>query len=388
MMINKPAILVLADGTVFEGESVGASGESVGELVFNTAMTGYQEMLTDPSYARQIITLTTAHVGNTGCNQADMESSRVWAAGLVMRDCARHHSNYRAEQSLPDWLKKQGVIAIAGIDTRHLTQRLREEGAIGACISTNVTKIKEAQALAASFPGLAGADLAKQVTRQTIERWNEGQGDWALESNLLQFHVVAYDFGVKRSILRILYDLGCHLTLVPAQTTAAEVMALNPDGVFLSNGPGDPEACNYAIQATQAFLEANVPLFGICLGFQILALACGAKSKKMKFGHHGANHPVIELNEQQRVFITSQNHGFAIDEASLPDCLVATHRSLFDQSLQGIMHQHKRAFGFQGHPEASPGPHDIEIIFKQFIALMVTAQRVILKPGERSGLST
>ena len=225
------------------------------------------------------------------------------------------------------------------------------------------------------------------MTRQTIERWNEGQGDWALESNPLQFHVVAYDFGVKSSILRILYDLGCHLNLVPAQTPAAEVMALNPDGVFLSNGPGDPEACNYAIQATQAFLEANVPLFGICLGFQILALACGAKSQKMKFGHHGANHPVIELNGQQRVFITSQNHGFAIDEASLPDCLVATHRSLFDQSLQGIMHRHKRAFGFQGHPEARPGPHDIEIIFKQFIALMVTAQRVILNPGERSDLS-
>jgi carbamoyl-phosphate synthase small subunit len=364
----KPALLVLADGTVFEGESVGASGHAVGELVFNTAMTGYQEMMTDPSYARQIITLTTAHVGNTGCNSDDMESSRVWAAGCVMRECAPTYSNHRAEQSWPDWLKKQGVIAISGIDTRHLTHQLRESGAVSACISTDKT-VEEALCLARSFLGLEGVDLAKVVSRQTVERWYEGRGEWATESHPLRFHVVVYDFGVKQSILRILHDLGCHLTLVPAQTSAEDVMAMNPDGVFLSNGPGDPAVCDYAIVATQAFLAAGIPVFGICLGFQILALACGARSLKMKFGHHGANHPVLDISSQ-RVFITSQNHGFAIDEASLPDCLKATHLSLFDHSLQGIMHREKPAFGFQGHPEASPGPHDIEIIFHQFIELM------------------
>lgn len=368
-MTRKPAILVLADGSLFEGESVGANGNGVGELVFNTSMTGYQEMMTDPSYARQIITLTAAHIGNTGCNRQDMESSRVWAAGLVMHDCVHTPSNYRSEQSLPDWLKKHGVVAIDGIDTRQLTQRLREHGAIGACISTDVDNIEKAQELARSFAGLAGVDLAKVVSRQTVERWYDGRGEWARDSKPLQFHVVAYDFGVKHSILRILHDLGCHVTLVPAQTSAADVLAMNPDGVFLSNGPGDPAVCDYAIRATQAFLDASVPVFGICLGFQILALACGAKSLKMKFGHHGANHPVLDINSQ-RVFITSQNHGFAIDEVSLPDCLIATHRSLFDQSLQGIMHRDKPAFGFQGHPEASPGPHDIELIFNQFIRLM------------------
>ena len=368
-MTLKPAILVLADGTIFEGESIGASGNCVGELVFNTAMTGYQEMLTDPSYARQIITLTTAHVGNTGCNPDDMESTRVWAAGLVVRDCVRTPSNYRAKQSLPDWLKKHGVVAIAGIDTRQLTHRLREFGAIGACISTDVDQVAQAQLLAKSFAGLDGVDLAKIVSRQTVERWHEGRGEWAHQSKPLRFHVVVYDFGVKQTILRILHDLGCHLTLVPAQTSAADVMAMNPDGVFLSNGPGDPAVCDYAIRATQAFLVAGVPVFGICLGFQILALACGAASLKMKFGHHGANHPVLDINTQ-RVFITSQNHGFAIDEASLPEDLLVTHRSLFDQSLQGIIHRDKPAFGFQGHPEASPGPHDIELIFNQFIHLM------------------
>ena len=368
-MTQKPAILVLADGTVFEGESVGANGHCVGELVFNTAMTGYQEMLTDPSYARQIITLTAAHVGNTGCNPDDMESSRAWATGLVMRDCVRTPSNYRSTQSLPDWLKKQGVIAIAGIDTRQLTHKLREFGAIGACISTDVTQIEQAKSLASSFAGLDGIDLAKVVSRQTVERWHAGRGEWARDSKPLRFHVVVYDFGVKQTILRILHDLGCHLTLVPAQTSAADVMAMNPDGVFLSNGPGDPAVCDYAIRATQAFLAAGVPVFGICLGFQILALACGATSLKMKVGHHGANHPVLDINSQ-RVFITSQNHGFAIDEASLPNDLQVTHRSLFDQSLQGIMHRDKPAFGFQGHPEASPGPHDIELIFNQFIGLM------------------
>ena len=374
-MINKPAILVLADGTVIEGISVGASGEGVGELVFNTSMTGYQEILTDPSYARQIITLTTAHVGNTGCNLEDMESSRVWATGLVMRDCVSVHSNYRAEQSFPDWLKKHGVVAIAGIDTRQLTLRLREHGAIGACISTNVAEVDKALAKAQSFGGLSGVDLARVVSRQMIERWHEGRGEWGTRSRPLQFHVVVYDFGVKHTILRILHDLGCHLTLVPAQTTMAAVMALNPDGVFLSNGPGDPEACDYAIRATQEFLDAGVPVFGICLGFQILGLACGARSLKMKFGHHGANHPVIELGGKQRVFITSQNHGFAIDETSLPDCLQATHRSLFDHSLQGIRHREKPAFGFQGHPEASPGPHDLEAIFIEFTQLMTTVAK-------------
>lgn len=369
-MTNKPAILVLADGTVFDGVSVGANGEGVGELVFNTAMTGYQEMLTDPSYARQIITLTTAHVGNTGCNLDDMESSRVWATGLVMRDCVSVPSNYRSSISLPDWLKKHGVVAIADIDTRQLTLRLREHGAIGACISTNVKQIEQAHELAKNFGGLSGVDLARVVSRQTVERWHDGQGEWASGSKPLKFHVVAYDFGVKHSILRILHDLGCHLTLVPAETSAEEVMALNPDGVFLSNGPGDPEACTYAIEATKKFLNKGVPLFGICLGFQILGLACGAQALKMKFGHHGANHPVIEIDGKRRVFITSQNHGFAIDERSMPSSLQATHRSLFDQSLQGIKHRDKPAFGFQGHPEASPGPHDIDGIFEEFIKTM------------------
>ena len=374
-MIHKPAILVLADGTVFEGLSVGASGQGVGELVFNTAMTGYQEMLTDPSYARQIITLTTAHVGNTGCNLEDMESSRVWATGLVIRDSALIYSNYRAEQSLGDWLNKHGVVAIAGIDTRALTIRLREHGAIAACISTDVNEVDQALAKAKGFTGLAGVDLAQIVSRQTIERWHEGRAEWAKQSKPLTHHVVVYDFGVKHTILRILYDLGCHLTIVPAKTPMSEVMALNPDGIFLSNGPGDPEACDYAIEATQAFLNAGIPLFGICLGFQILGLACGARSLKMKFGHHGANHPVIELGAKKQVFITSQNHGFAIDEASLPDCLEATHRSLFDQSLQGIRHKNKPAYGFQGHPEASPGPHDLEDIFLEFICLMAKVNK-------------
>ncbi len=374
-MSNKPAILVLADGTVLEGISMGASGESVGELVFNTAMTGYQEMLSDPSYARQIVTLTTAHVGNTGCNLEDMESAKVWATGVVMRDCVARPSNYRAELSLPDWLKKHGVVAISGVDTRALTLRLREQGAINACISTNVDHIEGALEAARSFSGLSGLDLAQVVSRQTIERWHEGRGEaWRHHSKPQAFHVVAYDFGVKHSMLRILHDLGCHLTLVPAKTTAKDVMALNPDGVFLSNGPGDPEACDYAIRATQEFLQTGIPLFGICLGFQILGLACGARSVKMKFGHHGANHPVVEVEGQKRVFITSQNHGFAIDEASLPKELKVTHRSLFDNSLQGIKHRDKPAFGFQGHPEASPGPHDLEDIFLEFTRLMASTK--------------
>lgn len=369
-MINKPAILVLADGTIYEGISVGATGDCVGELVFNTSMTGYQEMLTDPSYARQIITLTSAHVGNTGCTSEDMESNKVWAAGLVMRDCSITYSNYRAQQSLPDWLKKNGIIAIAGIDTRDLTLRLREHGAVGACISTQVDEPQAALDKARSFAGLEGVDLALEVSRQTIERWHEGRGQWGASSQPHQLHVVAYDFGVKHNILRILYDKGCHVTVVPAKTPASEVLAMNPDGVFLSNGPGDPEACDYAIKATEEFLNHNVPVFGICLGFQILALACGGTTRKMKFGHHGANHPVVETQGKKRVFITSQNHGFAVDEESLPESLEVTHRSLFDNSLQGIRHKRKPAFGFQGHPEASPGPHDIEIVFDEFIKLM------------------
>ena len=369
-MVDKPAVLVLADGTVLDGISVGADGEGVGELVFNTAMTGYQEILTDPSYAHQIITLTAAHVGNTGCNLEDMESSTIWASGLVVRDAVSLSSHYRAKQSLPDWLKKHGVVAIAGIDTRELTLRLRESGAMNACISTNVHDIQRLQALAQHSDGLSGLDLADVVSRQTIERWHEGQGEWGDGSRPLQRHVVVYDFGVKHMMLRILSDLGCHLTLVPAKTSVETVMALNPDGVFLSNGPGDPMACDYAMIAVQQLLAANVPVLGICLGFQILCLALGAKSLKMTLGHHGANHPVVALDGSQRVYITSQNHGFAIDETSLPDVLEATHRSLFDNSLQCVRHRLKPALGFQGHPEASPGPHDIGGIFDAFMSLM------------------
>jgi carbamoyl-phosphate synthase small subunit len=375
-MSKIPAILALADGTVYEGYSVGAAGDAVGELVFNTSMTGYQEMLTDPSYARQIITLTTAHVGNTGCNEEDMESSQVWAAGLVMRDCSIIHSNYRAQSSLPQWLKKNKVVAIAGLDTRALTLKLRQEGAMGACISTQVSNPQKVIEHAKSFSGFQGIDLALEVSRQTKEPWHQGQGQWSIKgTQAQQYKVVAYDFGVKHNILRLLYDRGCSVTLVPAKTSADEVFALNPDGVFLSNGPGDPQACDYAIAATQEFLKQNLPLFGICLGFQILALACGGQTKKMKFGHHGANHPVVETTGKRRVLISSQNHGFAVEEESLPDCLQITHRSLFDDTLQGIRHVSKLAFGFQGHPEASPGPHDVELIFDEFIELMKRANK-------------
>jgi carbamoyl-phosphate synthase small subunit len=369
-MINKPAILALADGTLYEGISIGAQGDSVGELVFNTSMTGYQEMLTDPSYSRQIITLTTAHVGNTGCTNDDMESSTIWAAGLVMREYSSVPSNYRSQHSLSEWLKKIGIVAIAGLDTRELTLKLREQGALGACISTFVQEPNKAIDKARLFPGLQGMDLAIGVSRQTVERWHDGQGTWGKASQPQQFHLVVYDFGVKHTILRILHDKGCHLTVIPAQTPASEVLAMNPDGVFLSNGPGDPNACTYAIKATQVLLEHNIPLFGICLGFQILALACGGTTKKMKLGHHGSNHPVIETQARRRVFITSQNHGFEVDEQNLPNTLTVTHRSLFDNSLQGIQHKHKPALGFQGHPEASPGPHDIEVMFDEFIKLM------------------
>lgn len=369
-MTNKPAILALADGSVYEGVSVGAEGDRVGELVFNTSMTGYQEMLTDPSYARQIITLTTAHVGNTGCNSEDLESKKIWASGLVIREYSPIPSNYRAELSLSEWLKKYGVVAIAGIDTREITLKLRDQGAVGACISTDVDHPEIALEKAKRFTGLKDMDLAFDVSRQTIERWHEGRGAWASSTSQPLLHVVAYDYGVKNNILRILYDKGCHITVVPAKTTAAEVLALNPNGVFLSNGPGDPAACDYAIEATKEFIAKGIPLFGICLGFQILALACGAKTTKMKFGHHGSNHPVVEVEGQKRVYITSQNHGFAVDETTLPTCLQVTHRSLFDNTLQGIRHTEKPAYGFQGHPEASPGPHDIEVIFDEFIKMM------------------
>ena len=362
-MNHQPAVLVLADGMVFDGYSIGATGCGVGELVFNTAMTGYQEMLSDPSYAKQIVTLTMSHVGNVGCNIDDMESYKAWPSGLVVRDYSNYYSNYRAAQSLSSWLSFHGIVGVSGIDTRYLTQRLRDHGAIGACVSTNIDNIEEAKTLAQQFKGLAGLDLAQDVSRKFIEVWPGS-------SDPYKYHVVAYDFGIKHSILRILSGLGCKITLVPAKTSAQDVLAMQPDGVFLSNGPGDPAACDYAIAATKLFLDANVPLFGICLGFQILGLACGASTFKMKCGHHGANHPVIERNGDKRIFITSQNHGFAIDETTLPADLVATHHSLFDGTLQGIMHRDKPAFGFQGHPEAGPGPHDAAVIFDPFINLM------------------
>ena len=366
-MSKQSAWLVLADGTVLEGISIGAAGEQVGELVFNTAMTGYQEILSDPSYAGQLVTLTAAHIGNTGCNPDDMESDRVWASGLIIREAPINPSNYRSTQSLQAWLREHNVVAIAGIDTRALTHRLREDGAMGACLTTDGQNLERAKQRAAEYRGLNGMDLAKAVSGKNIQQWSVGQGTWATQVDPLLYQVVVHDFGVKHSILRILRDLGCALTVVPADFSFEDVLAMRPDGIFLSNGPGDPAACDYAIRAVQAYLAANKPLFGICLGFQILALACGARAVKMNCGHHGANHPVAEIEGQRRVFITSQNHGFAIDESSLPPELVATHRSLFDQSLQGIMHRDNLAFGFQGHPEASPGPHDIQIIFEQFI---------------------
>lgn len=369
-MMNKPALLVLADGSIYKGISVGAEGERVGELVFNTAMTGYQEILTDPSYAQQIVTLTTTHVGNTGCNSEDMESTKAWASGLVVRHCSATYSNFRAEQSLSEWLKQHNVVAISEIDTRDLTIKLRDQGAMSACLTTKVENPQLALEKAQSFNGLQGMDLAAEVSRQTTERWYSGRGAWTKNTLPQRFHIIAYDFGVKHNILRILHDKGCHITLVPAKTSAKEALAMKPDGILLSNGPGDPQACGYAIEATKRFLEENIPLFGICLGFQILALACGANTIKMKFGHHGANHPVVETSSRRRVFITSQNHGFAVDETSLPNHLQVTHRSLFDNSLQGVRCTHKPAFGFQGHPEAGPGPHDIEVIFDEFIEAM------------------
>ncbi|MCA2016394.1 glutamine-hydrolyzing carbamoyl-phosphate synthase small subunit [Vibrio tritonius] len=374
--MSKSALLVLEDGTVFRGVSIGADGSSVGEVVFNTSMTGYQEILTDPSYSQQIVTLTYPHIGNTGTNTEDEESTAIHAQGLVIRDLPLIASNFRSEQSLSDYLKSNNIVGIADIDTRKLTRLLREKGAQNGCIIAG-DNLDEALALAKAkeFPGLKGMDLAKVVTTKEAYEWK--QGSWTLEGGLpapkedseLPYHVVAYDFGAKRNILRMLVDRGCKLTVVPAQTSAEEVLALNPDGVFLSNGPGDPEPCTYAIEATQTFLEKGLPVFGICLGHQILALASGAKTIKMKFGHHGANHPVKDL-DRGVVMITSQNHGFAADEATLPANLRATHKSLFDGSLQGIHRTDKPAFSFQGHPEASPGPHDAAPLFDHFIELI------------------
>lgn len=371
-------MLVLEDGTVFRGESIGAAGQTVGEVVFNTAMTGYQEILTDPSYCRQIVTLTYPHIGNTGVTEVDGESSAVHAAGLIIRDLPRRHSNWRSQESLSDYLVRHGIVGIADIDTRKLTRILREKGAQNGCLVAGA-EIDETAALEAAraFPGLKGMDLAKEVT--VAERYEWDQGEWGLENELAgdphpvpaerPYHVVAYDYGVKRNILRMLAQRGCRLTVVPAQTPADEVLALNPDGVFLSNGPGDPEPCDYAIEAIRTIVDTGTPTFGICLGHQLLGLASGAKTVKMKFGHHGANHPVQD-SATGRVMITSQNHGFAVDEATLPANLEATHRSLFDGSLQGIHRTDRPAFSFQGHPEASPGPHDVAPLFDHFIELI------------------
>ena len=374
--MTTPAVLALEDGTVFRGISIGASGTATGEVVFNTAMTGYQEILTDPSYSRQIVTLTYPHIGNTGTNPDDLESNAIHSAGLVIRNLPLLHSNWRATESLPEFLTRGGVVAIAEIDTRKLTRILREKGAQAGCIASGDAASRPDLAVEAArrFPGLKGMDLAKVVSTKRAFQWNEGT-NWALEQGPKRrpgqrMHVVAYDFGIKRNILRLLADHGCRMTVVPAQTPADEALALAPDGVFLSNGPGDPEPCDYAIDAIKSFLESGVPLFGICLGHQLLGLATGARTVKMKFGHHGANHPVIEL-DTGRVFISSQNHGFAVDETSLPAHVRATHRSLFDGSLQGIALTDRPAFSFQGHPEASPGPRDLAPLFARFVESML-----------------
>ncbi|NNM10585.1 MAG: glutamine-hydrolyzing carbamoyl-phosphate synthase small subunit [Pseudomonadales bacterium] len=376
------AVLALEDGSVFYGTSIGIQGESSGEVVFNTGMTGYQEILTDPSYARQIVTLTYPHIGNTGCTAEDFESNKAWAAGLVIRDLPLLASNFRSQQSLPEFLAEQNIVAIAEIDTRRLTRILRDKGAQNGCVVANSNGVGEAEAehalaRAKEFAGLAGMDLAKEVSCSEAYAWREatwvlGAGHATPIAEALPLHVVCFDFGVKKNILRMLVSGGCRVTVVPAQTSAGEVLALKPDGVMLSNGPGDPEPCTYAIEAIQALLDANMPIFGICLGHQLLALACGASTLKMKFGHHGCNHPVQNLDDGT-VMITSQNHGFAADEATLPANLRLTHKSLFDGSVQGIEHLEKPAFSFQGHPEASPGPHDVGKLFDRFIASMRSA---------------
>ena len=376
-----PAILALADGTIFKGISIGAAGHTTGEVVFNTAMTGYQEILTDPSYSRQIVTLTYPHIGNTGVNPEDVESSKVHAAGLIIRDLPLLASNFRSTQSLSDYLKSEGIVAIANIDTRKLTRILREKGAQGGAIlvGTQGNEPSQVQALelARSFPGLSGMDLAKVVSTTTpyefLEtEWKLGQGYGKLADP--KFHVVAFDFGVKRNILRMLTERGCKVTVLPAQSSAADALALNPDGIFLANGPGDPAPCDYAIAASKELIERGIPTFGICLGHQIMALASGAQTLKMKFGHHGANHPVQDLDSKQ-VMITSQNHGFAVDAATLPANCRVTHVSLFDGSLQGFARTDKPAFCFQGHPEASPGPNDVSYLFDRFISLMQAAEK-------------
>ena len=386
--MSLPAVLALADGTIFRGESIGAKGNTTGEVVFNTALTGYQEILTDPSYARQLVTLTCPHIGNTGTTPEDLESSQIYAAGLIIRDLSLIASNWRANESLPEFLERGRLVAIAGIDTRKLTRILRETGAQSGCIMTG-EKVDENAAvkLARKFPGLKGMDLAKVVSVKKSYQWNEGSiwpesGRAPIRSNQ-RLHVVAYDFGIKRNILRLLSDGGCRMTVVPAQTSAEEVLALEPDGVFLSNGPGDPEPCDYAIAATRRFLETDLPVFGICLGHQIMGLAAGGSTLKMKFGHHGANHPVQDL-DTGRVFITSQNHGFAVDEATLPKNVKATHRSLFDGSLQGLSVTDRPAFSFQGHPEASPGPHDMKPLFERFNHLMLRRLQAQLKLAEET----
>ncbi|AMW16441.1 glutamine-hydrolyzing carbamoyl-phosphate synthase small subunit [Glaesserella parasuis] len=366
--MSKPAILVLADGSVFHGKSIGYQGHTIGEVVFNTAMTGYQEILTDPSYTNQIVTLTYPHIGNTGTNSEDEEADKVYAAGLIIRDLPLIHSNFRANSSLSDYLVKHKIVAIADIDTRRLTRILRDKGAQAGCIYVGDDMAKALE-LADSFGSMAGQDLAKEVTCKELYQWTEGE--WQLGKGYVQqttpeFHVVAYDFGVKRNILRMLAERGCRITVVPATTSAEAVLALNPDGVFLSNGPGDPEPCTYVITAIQKLLATKKPIFGICLGHQLLGLAAGGKTKKMAFGHHGANHPVQDL-DTQNVLITSQNHGFEVDEASLPANVRVTHRSLFDGTVQGIELTDQSAFSFQGHPEASPGPHDVAYLFDRFI---------------------
>ncbi len=374
------ALLALEDGTVFKGQSIGVSGQTIGEVVFNTAMTGYQEILTDPSYAKQIVTLTYPHIGNTGTNPQDVESAGIYAAGLVIRDLPRRVSNWRSTQSLSEYLSAHNVVAIADIDTRKLTRLLREKGAQNGSIVAG-ENIDDAQAVAAAraFPGLMGMDLAREVTTAQPYVWSKGGWEWEQnayrDASTARFNVVAYDFGVKQNILRMLVDRGCAVQVVPATTSAEQALAQHPNGVFLSNGPGDPEPCDYAIAAIRDILEANMPVFGICLGHQLLALASGAKTMKMKFGHHGANHPVQDLKTGQ-VFITSQNHGFAVDAESLPDLLKVTHTSLFDGSIQGVARTDRPAFSFQGHPEASPGPHDIALLFDRFVELMAAHRGV------------
>ncbi len=371
--MSVPSILALEDGTIFHGISVGIDGMTTGEVVFNTSMTGYQEILTDPSYCKQIVTLTYPHIGNTGINQEDMESNKIQASGLIIRNASLIESNWRSENNLNAFLCANNLVAISDIDTRKLTRILRTTGAQAGCIMAGETNEERALEQAKKFPGMEGMDLAKEVSVKDAYKWNQGS---EFENRLTpkqnkqaSYHVVAFDFGVKQNILRLLVDLGCKLTVVPAKTSAKDVLSLNPNGIFLSNGPGDPDACDYAIKAIKELLDSSVPIFGICLGYQLLALASGAKTVKMKFGHHGANHPVQDV-ESQQVIITSQNHGFAVDEKTLPDNLKITHRSLFDGTLQGLEVVKKNAYGFQGHPEASPGPHDLMYLFNRFIKMI------------------